>query len=226
MNWGSSLALWAIKCYRRHLSPLKGYRCASGQAGAAHTCSAMGMRIFKKAGPLQGLALLRRQFDRCAIAAEALGRSREALAQSVRARASNGAMGSQGGFVDCGGCDAPGCDAPSCDLPDCGAKCVPDCGDLTPKSCQSEAPLRDCSPNWLGGGGNCGGNSVCQGFGCCDGLGWDGKSAKAKARVESRKERRQKRRERAAGKGGVAISTSKDLGAMGKGEGGGKNETF
>lgn len=114
----SQIAIMGIRVYRKYLSPLKGYKCASGLLGGKSTCSVVGLRIFKKTDLIKGIALLNRQFDKCALAALELNARRE---QGVYKRLApmGGLRRSQGGFLDCGGCDAPGCDAPSCDLPAC-----------------------------------------------------------------------------------------------------------
>lgn len=63
--------LGLIRFYRRHLSHRKGYRCAWGQATGRDTCSGVGLRVVRRAGAWRGLLLMRRQFDRCTLAASA-----------------------------------------------------------------------------------------------------------------------------------------------------------
>jgi uncharacterized protein len=139
----SVLAQALIHGYRRYLSPHKGYRCAYGAHTGLGTCSGQGLRIFSRVGLFKGLMLLRRQFDRCTLAAHAL---REAAAE--RQRAQRLTMKGQRGFVDCDvggcdGCDIGGCDAPSCDTPNC-ADCTPDCG---PAFDGAMTTLDCCSPS-------------------------------------------------------------------------------
>lgn len=203
MRISSRVALWAIAFYRKRLSPLKGYRCAAGAMGQKQTCSGVGLRIFKKAGLLKGYALLQRQFDRCAIAADELRAARQA--DAVRAvprggipRLGSRAFAKQGGFVDCGGCDAPSCDIPSCDLPD--AKCpsceIPSCEMPSLPSCGrggSSALTEACGSSWS--------STACETASCidCGGCGREGSGPAARARVEQREEKRRARREAAGG---------------------------
>lgn len=106
------LAVVAIHFYRRHLSHRKGYACAWGKATGRDTCSGVGLRAFRRAGWVKGWALLRFQFDRCALAAQQLRAAESARFQP------RGRQLRQGGFVDC----SPDCDGlPGCDSPDCGA---------------------------------------------------------------------------------------------------------
>lgn len=195
MKKSSWLAIWAIHVYRKWLSPLKGYHCAAGASGQRHTCSAMGLRIFKKAGFLAGGALLRRQFDRCAIAAEELGRTRNAAAKPLSGFGLK--MSKQGGFVDCGGCDAPSCDAPSCDLPD--VKCIdlPSCEMPSLPSC--EIPSMPSCSAWSAEGAS----SLTPGWGwigyCSDCGGCGGPSGGAEGAHSRAAERQRKRAERREG---------------------------
>jgi len=64
-----ALAVAAIHGYRRFLSPRKGFRCAFGVHTGRGSCSGVGLRAFRRAGVLRGFGLLRRQFDRCTMAA-------------------------------------------------------------------------------------------------------------------------------------------------------------
>lgn len=106
-------AIGLIQLYRRHLSPRKGYRCAWGVATGRDSCSGVGLRAFRRAGFVGGLILLRRQFDRCA------------LAHEVNAPRADGSYrrllpAGQRGDCDCGAFDCTpdrGCDIT--DLPSC-----------------------------------------------------------------------------------------------------------
>ena len=64
-----ALAVAAIRGYQRFLSPRKGFRCAFGVHTGRGSCSGVGLRAFRRAGVWRGFALLRRQFDRCTMAA-------------------------------------------------------------------------------------------------------------------------------------------------------------
>ncbi|WP_229463759.1 membrane protein insertion efficiency factor YidD [Massilia sp. 9I] len=108
----SRLALWAIRLYQRHLSPLKGFSCAYRVATGGASCSAYGYRAIERHGLLAGLALLDRRLQRCGEV------HRDRIAGSAPAR--NPLLHYQRGDCDCGGCDVgdlPGCD---CGGGDCG----------------------------------------------------------------------------------------------------------
>lgn len=60
-----TLALAAIRCYRRYLSPLKGYRCAHSVHTGGPTCSAVGYRAIRWRGFRAGLVILRQRLQRC-----------------------------------------------------------------------------------------------------------------------------------------------------------------
>ena len=69
-----AMALAAIRLYRRHLSPRKGFRCAWGVATGRDSCSGVGLRAVRRSGWWRGAQLLRRQFDRCLLAGAAQAR--------------------------------------------------------------------------------------------------------------------------------------------------------
>ena len=109
----SRLALWAIRLYQRHLSPIKGYSCAYRAATGRQGCSAYGYRAIARHGLAAGLALLDRRLYRCG----EIHRSRTA-APAAR----NPVLHHQRGDCDCIGCDpgdlgggCGGCDADDCD---------------------------------------------------------------------------------------------------------------
>jgi putative component of membrane protein insertase Oxa1/YidC/SpoIIIJ protein YidD len=147
----ASMAVWAINFYRKHLSKRKGFHCAYGVATGKATCSGVGLRAFKKAGWVRGYALMRRQFDRCAICADELGAQNRVSIQNkvssgiAGARRSRAIGASQAGFVDCdvcGAADCNSCDAPSCELPDvpsCEMPALPSCAMPVFPSCASAA---------------------------------------------------------------------------------------
>jgi putative component of membrane protein insertase Oxa1/YidC/SpoIIIJ protein YidD len=96
-------ALWAIRAYQRHVSPLKGFVCAFRVHTGRDGCSAYGMRVIGRYGLRRGLALLDRRLAAC-------GRQHRLHAPPCPARHS--ALRRQAGF-----CDLPSCDLPSCNLP-------------------------------------------------------------------------------------------------------------
>lgn len=111
----SRLALWAIRLYQRHLSPVKGFSCAYRLATGGQNCSAYGYRVIGRLGLRAGLALLDRRLLRCGAAHRAMS------APAAR----NPKLHYQRGDCDCGGCDIgdlDGCGScGGCDLPgDCG----------------------------------------------------------------------------------------------------------
>lgn len=73
-----AMALAAIRLYRRHVSPRKGFRCAWGVATGRDSCSGVGLRAVRRAGWRRGALLLRRQFDRCLLAGAAPAGATEA----------------------------------------------------------------------------------------------------------------------------------------------------
>lgn len=103
------LALWAIRLYQRHLSPIKGYSCAYRVRRGGAGCSAYGYRAIARHGLFTGLALLDRRLHRCG--------------EAYRApRVRNPVLHHQRGDCDCLSCDLPGegcdfspVDACSCD---------------------------------------------------------------------------------------------------------------
>lgn len=140
----SRLAVLSILFYRRHLSPLKGYRCAAARAGASASCSSRGLRIFRRTSFLAGLRLLRRQFDRCALAAGRLQgqRAHEGATEGRYLR-----LQPQRGLIDC--------DCGVCDLPDA------DCGKGRGGGCRLLGHLLDGL-----GACNCGGGGGKRRSGC------------------------------------------------------------
>lgn len=59
------LALWAIRFYQRHLSPVKGFSCAYRAETGGASCSAHGYRVIQRRGVKLGLLLLQRRLERC-----------------------------------------------------------------------------------------------------------------------------------------------------------------
>ncbi len=62
-------ALQLIDGYQRHLSPIKGFKCAAGQLYGDTTCSAAIKTIVKTQGIVQGLPAIQSQLTRCQTAA-------------------------------------------------------------------------------------------------------------------------------------------------------------
>ncbi len=100
----SRLALWAIRQYQRHLSPIKGFSCAYRGATGGASCSAFAYRAIERHGLVTGLALLDRRLLRCA-------ETHRKLKYLPNPR-----LHYQRGECDCG--DLP-CDACSVDIGDC-----------------------------------------------------------------------------------------------------------
>lgn len=100
------LALAAIRCYQRLISPHKGFRCAYRALTGHASCSALGYRVIRRFGVWRGIRLLRQRLYKCGVAYR-----RYALPPGPLAR--------QAGFIDCN-CDLP------CELP--GASCSNEAG--------------------------------------------------------------------------------------------------
>jgi putative component of membrane protein insertase Oxa1/YidC/SpoIIIJ protein YidD len=109
----TSLALGAIRLYKRVISPNKGFCCAYCAFTGRASCSALGYRALRRFGVWTGLGILRARLHRCGIAYR---RYRPRAAQRVLRR--------QAGFCDC---DLP------CDLP-----CDLEWSDLVPDNCHGD----------------------------------------------------------------------------------------
>ncbi|MES2318123.1 MAG: membrane protein insertion efficiency factor YidD [Pseudomonadota bacterium] len=105
-----SIALSAIRFYQRTISPHKGFCCAYAAYSGRSSCSALGYRAIRRLGVWKGLGALDRRLEKCGVAAR---------------RGQAGALGRQGGFLDCG-CDVGVLDlfgsACSCGPSDCSWK--------------------------------------------------------------------------------------------------------
>ena len=130
MTLARGLLLAAIRGYKRHLSPHKGFACAYRVHLGACSCSTLGLRAISRYGAWRGLGVLRLRLEQCHLVAE------ERRARPFLARAA------QAGFVDCDvPCDGSCIDASSC--PDCDACACPsyefaacvDCGDVDDCGC-------------------------------------------------------------------------------------------
>ena len=118
-----SLLMAAIRGYKRHLSPRKGYSCPCRVHLGLASCSTLGYRAVARYGVFRGLGVLGLRLDQCRLEHE--------RASSRRPPVRRG----QAGFIDCA-CDAGLCDGSMCDV--CGgaldildiAACVgdSDCG--------------------------------------------------------------------------------------------------
>lgn len=112
--------LAAIRFYKRHVSPRKGFACAYRIHTGRCSCSTLGYRAVSRYGVLRGLGVLRLRLDRCHEVFERRGRRPGPRAQD--------------GFCDCDlPCDASCVDLPSLDCNSCdssGLDCIDcDCGD-------------------------------------------------------------------------------------------------
>jgi putative component of membrane protein insertase Oxa1/YidC/SpoIIIJ protein YidD len=68
-------AVLCIEGYRRYLSPHKGYGCAYHAATGRSSCSRYAQQAIGRRGVWNGVRLLRRRFERCALAAAAFADS-------------------------------------------------------------------------------------------------------------------------------------------------------
>lgn len=116
----TGLALWAIRFYQRFISPRKGFRCAYAAHTGCASCSALGYRAIQRYGVWRGVAVLNGRLEKCSLAY-----------QRYQPQSTMRALGQQGGFLDCDGCDLPsGCGkSASClfGAADCGST-LGDCG--------------------------------------------------------------------------------------------------
>ena len=110
--------LAAIRFYKRHVSPRKGFACAYRIHTGRCSCSTLGYRAVSRYGVLRGLGVLRLRLDRC-------HEVFERRARRSRPRA-------QDGFCDVpcdGSCvDLPSCDSSGLDCIDCACGGPGDCG--------------------------------------------------------------------------------------------------
>ncbi|MGN6528071.1 MAG: membrane protein insertion efficiency factor YidD [Burkholderiaceae bacterium] len=107
-----ALLLAAIRAYKRHVSPRKGFACAYRVHTRRASCSTLGYRAVARHGVFRGLGILDARLAQCRLKHERYG-------PKPAHRSTQRLPPSQAGFVDgdCGGCD--GCDPPGCDLPGC-----------------------------------------------------------------------------------------------------------
>ena len=113
-----TLVLGAIRFYRRHVSPRKGFACAYRVHVGGCSCSVLGQRAVSLYGAWRGLGVLRQRLHECHASADA-------LRERTRLVAPRG----QADFIDCDlPCDGScidGCAVgDACEL----ASCL-DCGD-------------------------------------------------------------------------------------------------
>ena len=121
------LLLAAIRGYKRHLSPRKGFACAYRVHEGCASCSSLGLRAISRYGAWRGLGVLRLRLEQCRLVAEE---------QRARLRTPSPA---QAGFIDC---DVP-CDASCVD----GSACSP-CDACEIASCLDCGGADDCG--WPG----------------------------------------------------------------------------
>ena len=67
-----TLANKTIEAYQQHLSPIKGFKCATGQLYGGTTCSGAVKKIIQKQGLISGLPAIYQQFSSCHQAAKTL----------------------------------------------------------------------------------------------------------------------------------------------------------
>ena len=102
MSAARLLLLAAIRAYKRHVSPRKGFSCAYRVHVGACSCSTLGLRAVSRYGAWRGLGVLRLRLGQCRLASDALRQQRRAFVPQ-----------GQGGFIDC-------------DIP-CDGSCVDGC---------------------------------------------------------------------------------------------------
>jgi len=103
VSLASGLLMAAIRGYKRHVSPRKGFACAYRVHLGGCSCSTLGLRALSRYGAWRGLGVLRLRLRQCRLVAEQW-RARPAVARSAQA-----------GFVDCAvPCDGACVDASAC----------------------------------------------------------------------------------------------------------------
>ncbi|HEX7686494.1 MAG TPA: membrane protein insertion efficiency factor YidD [Burkholderiaceae bacterium] len=121
-----ALLLAAIRAYKRHVSPRKGFACAYRVHTGRASCSTLGYRAVARHGVFRGLGILDARLAQCRLKHERYG-------PKPAPRSAPRLPPSQAGFVDgdCGGCDGDYCnggdlveDVAGCLLPD---DCCDDC---------------------------------------------------------------------------------------------------
>ena len=117
MSVAARLLVAAIRGYKRHVSPHKGFACAYRVHAGCASCSTLGLRAISRYGAWRGLGVLRLRLEQCHRVAE------EHRARPVAPRIA------QAGFVDCDvPCDGSCIDASMCDACEI-ATCL-DCSDI------------------------------------------------------------------------------------------------
>ena len=117
MSPARSLLLAAIRGYKRHVSPHKGFACAYRVHEGCASCSTLGLRAISRYGAWRGLGVLRLRLQQCHLVAEEQ-RARRAAPRFAQA-----------GFIDCDvPCDASCVDTAACDACEL-ASCL-DCSDI------------------------------------------------------------------------------------------------
>ncbi len=130
MRPARGLLIAAIRAYKRHVSPRKGFACAYRVHQGGCSCSTLGLRAIARYGAWRGLGVLRLRLQQCHLVAQ------DARERRFAARVA------QAGFVDCDvPCDGACVDASSCPVSEaCAldgfefAACV-DCGDVDDCGC-------------------------------------------------------------------------------------------
>ncbi|RYZ97503.1 MAG: membrane protein insertion efficiency factor YidD [Moraxellaceae bacterium] len=79
---GNRTLLTTINGYQRHLSPIKGFKCAAGQLYGDSTCSAVVKQIVQTQGFIQGLPAIQQQIKRCHHAARQIKTDAASSAQT------------------------------------------------------------------------------------------------------------------------------------------------
>ena len=139
MSLARDVLLAAIRGYKRHVSPRKGFSCAYRVHLGACSCSTLGLRAISRYGAWRGLGVLRLRLAHCRLVAEGF-RARPFVARAAQA-----------GFVDCDvPWDASCADASCIDASACS------CGDWTPldSACEVLActDVDDCGDGCAWGG--------------------------------------------------------------------------
>lgn len=71
-KFANTLAIKTIETYQHYLSPIKGFKCASGQLYGESSCSGAVKTIIQDQGLISGIPAIYRQFSGCHHAAKTI----------------------------------------------------------------------------------------------------------------------------------------------------------
>jgi putative component of membrane protein insertase Oxa1/YidC/SpoIIIJ protein YidD len=120
-----NLLLAAIRGYKHHVSPRKGFACAYRVHLGACSCSTLGLRAISRHGAWRGLGVLRLRLQQCHLVAEEL-RARPPFVRAAQAGFVDCDLPCDGSCIEastcsgCETCEVASCVSDGCDYDDCG----------------------------------------------------------------------------------------------------------